>query len=159
MQRLGWSNLTLEPEHLTDRVVDALNSLEARYERVDPSGGDAEEEEVFVVNAEISGVAVRLVVTRDPDSASGAAYRVMCTRLGGDTFSYHSAFRKLRSLLGEAVAGGQSLPVRRGGGGGGLGGGARALGGQLGLAPLPAWSEVSRPAMPEPPAPTGGGEC
>jgi len=159
-QRLGWSNLTLEPEHLTDRVVDALHALEARYERVEPTGGEAENEEVFVVNAEITGVAVRLVVTRDPDTegGGGACYRVTCTRLGGDTFVYHDAFRQLRTLLGDAVQGGKTLM-----GGGGmtpaarlraLAGGGASIGQPMGLAPLPDWT-CDQPASRSPPtAPT-----
>lgn len=160
MKRLGWSNLTLEPEHLTDRVVDALHALEARYERVEPTGGEAENEEVFVVNAEITGVAVRLVVTRDPDTegGGGACYRVTCTRLGGDTFVYHDAFRQLRTLLGDAVQGGKTLM-----GGGGmtpaarlraLAGGGASIGQPMGLAPLPDWT-CDQPASRSPPtAPT-----
>merc|ERR1719238_1210158 len=86
MKRLGWANLLLEPEHLTDRVVDALQSLDARYERVESVTGD---EDVFVVNAEMHGVAARLLITRDPDA--------------------HEAFRQLRQLLGDAVQGGVPL--------------------------------------------------
>jgi len=167
LKRLGWSKLTLEPEHLADRVVDALQSLEARYERVDST---AQNDDVFVVNAEIDDVACRVLITRDP--ANIGAYRIACTRMGGDTFAYHNAFRQLRHLLGDAVHNYPPLPSAGkrpvfgggdsgcGGSGGGegvggigggslllrgvkssaLGGGGSALGirgGSMGLAPLP----------------------
>ena len=135
LKRLGWANLTLEPEHLTDRVVDALHQLEARYERAETA---AEGDDVFVVNAEISGVACRILVTADPNSHS---YRISCTRLGGDTFAYHDVFRQLRGLLGDAVQGATSLmgaggiASRAGMGGGGM---RRPSLMPIGLAPLPA---------------------
>ena len=110
MKRLGWSKLSLEPEHLTDRVVDALHSLDARYERAEAT---AESDDVFVVNAEISGVACRVLVTRDPNDDE--AYRISCTRLGGDTFAYHDIFRQLREKLGDAVQGGVSMHGSGGG--------------------------------------------
>ena len=59
------------------------------------------------MNAEMHGVAARLLITRDPDAEG--AFRVTCTRLGGDTFAYHEAFRQLRQLLGDAVQGGVPL--------------------------------------------------
>ena len=107
LKRLGWSNLTLEPEHLTDRVVDALHQLDARYERVENS---ADSGDIFVVNAEISGVACRVLITAEPN---GQSFRIACTRLGGDTFTYHDVFRQLRTLLGDAVAGAAPLEPRR----------------------------------------------
>ena len=125
MKRLGWSKLSLEPEHLTDRVVDALHSLDARYERAEAT---AESDDVFVVNAEISGVACRVLVTRDPNDDE--AYRISCTRLGGDTFAYHDIFRQLREKLGDAVQGGVSM---HGSGGGGV---RRPALMSLGLAPM-----------------------
>jgi len=159
LKRLGWSKLTLEPEHLADRVVDALQTLEARYERVDST---ADNDDVFVVNADIDDVACRVLITRDP--ANVGAYRIACTRMGGDTFAYHSAFRQLRQLLGDAVHNCPPLPsagkrpVCGGVAGGcgsssgaesvGMGGGSVLLrgsrggalgvrGGLMGLAPLP----------------------
>jgi len=131
MKRLGWSNLPVEPEHLTDRVVDALHSLDARYERVERTSDD---DDIFVVNAEINGVAARLLVSRDPDDET--SYRVTCTRLGGDTFAYHDAFRQLRQLLGDAVTGGKPL---RGGSTGGLMALAPA---RPSLAPMPACAKL-----------------
>jgi len=41
------------------------------------------------------------------------AYRISCTRLGGDTFRYHDALRQLRQHLGDAVH--SSAPLREGG--------------------------------------------
>jgi len=107
LKRLGWSKLTLEPEHLTDRVEDALQSLDARYERIESAAHD---DDVFVVNADIDGVACRVLVTRDP--TCDGAYRISCTRLGGDTFRYHDALRQLREQLGDAVHNG--APLREG---------------------------------------------
>lgn len=129
LRRLGWSNLSLEPEHLTDRVVDALHQLEARYERVESnSDGD----DVFVVNAEISGVACRVMITADPNDPN--SYRIACTRLGGDTFVYHDVFRQLRKLLGDAVDG--ATPLQRGGSAGSVGM-RRPMPAPPGVAPLP----------------------
>ena len=76
-------------------------------------------------------------MTRDPNDED--AYRITCTRLGGDTFAYHDMFRQFRSMLGDAVQGGVSLQGARGGGIGGMrgGGGMRPALMPLGLAPLP----------------------
>lgn len=134
MKRLGWAQLELEPEHLTDRVMDALQSMDARYEMSESEGDDGL---VFVVNAEIGGVACRVLITHDP-SAPGA-YRISCSRLGGDTFAYHEHFRELRSRLGDAVQ--SATPL--GGRGGGAFGAGRQLGGILGLAPTPCGAEAS----------------
>jgi len=114
---LGWSSLVVEPEHITDRVVDALHTMEARYERVDRSNGEGD---VFTVFVELNGVAMRMSVMPDSDSSFG--FRLMCTRLGGDTFAYHEAFRQLKQLLGEVVQGGTSLRSQLGlaGGSGGM---------------------------------------
>lgn len=160
MKRLGWSKLSLDPEHLTDRVLDSLATMDARYELVD---GTSDKDELFVVNADIRGVACRVLVTRDP--ACEGAYRISCSRLGGDTFAYHEAFRELRRLLGDALDGSESLTsgarpaagafAKRGAGGGGIpmarGGMARGGGGMM-LAPLP---ELPEPQVPTAEAPTG----
>lgn len=98
MKRLGWAQLDLEPEHLTYRVMDALQSMDARYELSESEGDDGL---VFVVNADISGVACRVLIT--PDPACEGSYRITCSRLGGDTFAYHEHFRDLRARLGDAV--------------------------------------------------------
>lgn len=98
-KRLGWSNLILEPEYLADRIVDALHQVNARYERVESI---ASGEDVFAVNAETAGVACRILVLPDPECPD--AFRITCTRLGGDTFAYHDIFRQLRGLLNDAVA-------------------------------------------------------
>ena len=137
LKRLGWANLSLEPEYLADRVCDALQQLDARYERAttDTSGDD-----VFVVNADLHGVACRILVTTEPGSD---CFRISCSRLAGDTFAYHDAFRQLRDLLGDAVQGATPLHPGRGGimGAGsslGRGGGmVRPALTHLGLAPMP----------------------
>jgi len=104
MKRLGWSKLNLEPEHLIDRVVDCLQTMGARYE-LSPNTSD--DDDLFIVSVEINSVACRILVSRDP--AEESAYRILCSRLGGDTFAYHSFFQELRVLLGDAVESGQSL--------------------------------------------------
>ena len=143
LKRLGWSNLTLEPEHLTDRVVDVLQQLEARCERVESVSDD---DDIFVVNAEISGVACRVMITADPHDKT--SFRISCTRLGGDTFVYHDVFRQLRKLLGDAVEGATPL---QGGGADGRRPAPLALGkppGGLSLAPMPA--SLTRRSLPGP---------
>lgn len=122
MKRLGWAKLTLEPEHLQTRVADCLEQMDARYEVAEPSN----EDDVFVINADVKGVACRVVISRDPSEAS--MYRIACSRLAGDTFAYHDAFRELRTLLADAVEGSPSLSD---------GPGARRGLGKMGLAPAP----------------------
>jgi len=132
MRRLGWSRLSLDPEHLAHRVQDALATMEARYELVE---GTADTDDLFVINAEIHGVACRVLVTHDP--ASEGSYRITCSRLGGDTFAYHDAFREMRRLLGDALEGAVSLGT---GGAGPRAGKLPASSGAFGalrLAPLP----------------------
>jgi len=106
MKRLGWSKLNLEPEHLIDRVVDCLQTMGARYE-LSPNTSD--NDDLFIVSVEIRSVACRIFVSRDP--AEESAYRILCSRLGGDTFAYHDFFKELRVLLGDAVESGESLNV------------------------------------------------
>mmetsp|Transcript_25442 Transcript_25442/g.64684 ORF Transcript_25442/g.64684 Transcript_25442/m.64684 type:complete len:426 (-) Transcript_25442:472-1749(-) len=159
MKRLGWAKLSLDPEHLTDRVCDCLASMDARYELVD---GTAETDDVFVVNAELIGVACRMIVARDPSNEG--AYRIACSRLGGDTFAYHQAFRELRERLGDAIHGAQPLTSGGGMARNRLGGGS-SLGTGMGtgiarggmclpmLAPLPELPPSSAPP-PAPPPPS-----
>jgi len=132
MKRLGWSKLNLEPEHLIDRVVDCLQTMGARYE-LSPNTSDTDD--LFIVSVEIRSVACRILVSRDP--AEESAYRILCSRLGGDTFAYHDFFKELRVLLGDAVESGESLNV----------GGRRMLPAPLpaGLSqapPLPRWGKA-----------------
>jgi hypothetical protein len=104
IRRLGWSGLTLEPEHLAERLTDALRRM----------GGDValevtsnDEAESFVIDARLGGgdpqsphfshdvayvatLAVRAVVCDDNSDASistlGAGrYRILCTRMAGDS--------------------------------------------------------------------------
>ena len=106
LKRLGWAQLPLEPEHLADRVADCLQTMDARYEVTESDDGT---DSGFVVNADIWGVACQFLVTRDPGNA--LTYRISCTRLGGDTFTYHRAFRQLRELLGDSITS-TSQPLR-----------------------------------------------
>jgi len=97
VKRLGWTKLELEPEHLSDRVVDALVRMDASYEL---SETRTHSSEVFVVAAKVKGVACRVIVSEDESDGS---YRISCMRVGGDTFAYHEIFRELRQLLGVGL--------------------------------------------------------
>jgi len=96
IKRLGWNDLVLEPEHLSERLKDALQTMGASYEL--HICGD-QEGEIFVLHAKIDQIACRLTVSEDP---ADGTQRISVTRLGGDTFEYHKAFRQLREHLGEA---------------------------------------------------------
>ena len=96
IKRLGWNNLVLEPEHLSERLKDALQTMGATYEL--HICGD-QEGEIFVLHAKIDQIACRVTVSEDP---ADGTQRISVTRLGGDTFEYHKAFRQLREHLGEA---------------------------------------------------------
>jgi len=104
IKRLGWSKLVLEPEHLHDRVVDALANLNICYEMQRRS---SPHNETFMVDAKADGVALRVVVHEDPDGT----YRISCTRLNGDTFVYHNLFRQLKNHIVDAVQEGCPTPV------------------------------------------------
>lgn len=98
IKRLGWNKLVLEPEHLTDRVIDAVLTLGASYEtqrRCNAHG------ECFVVDGCYDGVAFRVVVNEDVDGS----YRITCARMSGDTFTYHAVFRKIKEHLGDVSHG------------------------------------------------------
>ena len=95
-QRLGWNNLALEPEHLSERLKDALQTMGASYEMHICSDSEAE---IFVLHAKIDDVACRVTVSEDPCDGT---QRISVTRLAGDTFEYHKSFRQLREHLGDA---------------------------------------------------------
>lgn len=109
IKRLGWNNLVLEPEHLSERLKDALQTMGASYEL--HICGD-QEGEIFVLHAKIDAIACRLTVSEDP---ADGTQRISVTRLGGDTFEYHKAFRQLREHLGEACT--LTRPLLQQGGG------------------------------------------
>ena len=96
IKRLGWDRLTLEPEHLTNRIVDAMQRLDAQYEVSETTGPDGDQ---FAVHARTANnLAMRIMIN---DDATPGSYRISCTRLSGDTFAYHTFFRKLRDLLSQ----------------------------------------------------------
>jgi len=95
IKRLGWDRLTYEPEHCTNVIVDALQRLDAQYELTETRGADGDQ---FVVHARVNNVALRVVVT---DDAQPGAYKIMCTRVSGETFAYHDIFRRLRDMLSD----------------------------------------------------------
>jgi len=97
LKRLGWGTLPHDPEHLCDRVADALEQMDATYDRIRRGDCDGE---WFVMNAQVDGVALRVIVSDDVNDF----YRVACSRMSGDTFAYHQVFRRLRDFLGEVVA-------------------------------------------------------
>lgn len=96
VKRLGWNHLPLEPEHLADRMADALSRIDAAYET---SERLADAGENVVINATKNGVAMRVTISEDKDGH----YSLSCTRLTGGTFTYHDIFRKIRDALGEQV--------------------------------------------------------
>jgi len=96
IKRLGWNNLALEPEHLSERLKDALQTMGASYEMHICSDSEAE---IFVLHAKIDDVACRVTVSEDPCDGT---QRISVTRLAGDTFEYHKSFRQLREHLGDA---------------------------------------------------------
>ena len=101
--------MVLEPEHLSERLKDALQTMGASYEL--HICGD-QEGEIFVLHAKIDAIACRLTVSEDP---ADGTQRISVTRLGGDTFEYHKAFRQLREHLGEACT--LTRPLLQQGGG------------------------------------------
>mmetsp|Transcript_10847 Transcript_10847/g.18198 ORF Transcript_10847/g.18198 Transcript_10847/m.18198 type:complete len:434 (-) Transcript_10847:218-1519(-) len=98
IKRLGWKALILEPEHLTDRVNDALLTAGISFETQRRANADGE---TFVVDGNHDGVTFRVVVNEDTDGS----YRITCARMSGDTFAYHGIFRTLKEHLAEAVHG------------------------------------------------------
>lgn len=97
VKRLGWSKLTLDPEHLRDRVVDALQQMDvSKYEVHERADGEGE---VFMISVQQADLAFRALISEDADGH----FRISCTRVAGDTFAYHAAFKLLRQYLGEAV--------------------------------------------------------
>lgn len=126
LQRLGWEQLKLEPEYITDRVVDAMQCIDAIYELREREDSDGTQ---FFVHAQLNDVSFRLSVSEDADGHA----RVQSTRVSGDTFAYHDIFRQIRGMLGDAVGEPSGGAPKRLGGGFRLAGGA----GGLGLAPPP----------------------
>jgi hypothetical protein len=97
VKRLGWSKLQLEPEHLVDRLADVFETLDGCKYEIRQRGTDSSD--AAVVSVEHEGVAIRVIVAEEPDGQ----YSIACTRLSGNTFSYHSTFRTLRDRLGQAL--------------------------------------------------------
>lgn len=101
IKRLGWSNLVLEPEHLAERVMDALQNMDARYELTHNfSSSITGISECCILHAHYDAISFKIAVACD---ASDGTYCIVCTRLSGDTFAYHKAYRQLKDLLGCAV--------------------------------------------------------
>merc|ERR1719198_878067 len=75
---------------------DSLQTMGATYEQQEHSDAEGE---VFLLHAKLDDVACRLTVSEDP---ADGTHRISVTRLAGDTFVYHEAFRQLRAHLGEA---------------------------------------------------------
>lgn len=101
IKRLGWSKLVLEPEHLADRVMDALQNMDARYELTHGfSSSSPGTSDCCVLHVNYDTIAFKITVACD---AGDGSYCIVCTRLCGDTFTYHKAYRQLKQLLGCAV--------------------------------------------------------
>mmetsp|Transcript_7980 Transcript_7980/g.16010 ORF Transcript_7980/g.16010 Transcript_7980/m.16010 type:complete len:348 (+) Transcript_7980:53-1096(+) len=122
IRRLGWSGLTLEPEHLAERVSEGLRDM----------GGDVsvevtstEEAESFVVDALLGGgdlsatggasrLAVRVLICDDsPDALGVGRYRIMCSRLAGDSADFHACYRQLAEFIGAKDFGAYPMPRMR----------------------------------------------
>ena len=74
IKRLGWTRLALEPEHLRDRVADALQTLGALdYELRSQTNG---EEEILSIRAIADGVTVRVMIAEDE---TGGLYKYVPT--------------------------------------------------------------------------------
>ena len=86
-------------------MVDALIGIDAEYE---VKLAQDRSSETAIVLARCGGVSFRVVVEEEPSGS----HRIMCSRLSGDTFSYHDAFRQLRQCLQDAV--GSAEPTGRG---------------------------------------------
>ena len=108
IKRLGWSSLSLEPEHLSARIEDALQRMDATTEVTERADSEGE---TFMVHAKLAnGTAMRVAVFEDP---ADGQYRISCTRLSRETFSYHEAFRAMRTHLADAVAPNAAPPPGR----------------------------------------------
>ena len=91
IKRLGWSSLSLEPEHLSARIEDALQRMDATTEVTERADSEGE---TFMVHAKLAnGTAMRVAVFEDP---ADGQYRISCTHFG-EIFSYHEAFRDAHS--------------------------------------------------------------
>ena len=115
IKRLGWTQLAIEPEHLRDRVADALQTIGVKYELV--SRADCEGE-ILSIHAVADGLAMRVMIAENsadglyecaptplplptpaPLTASRCALSVTVTRVSGDTFKFHEIYRELRGHL------------------------------------------------------------
>lgn len=95
VKRLSWDRLTLEPEILMSCIADILNGLEARYELVESKDDNGAQ---FAAHVRMDDLAFRIMVTDDTEPGF---FRIACTRLRGDTFAFHDAYRKIRASLGD----------------------------------------------------------
>jgi len=95
VKRLGWDKLLLDPEHLVDRVVDALQQVDAQVELSETATPHGQN---FAIHARANDVSFRIAITED---VTEGCYRLNCMRVTGDTFVYHSIFRQIRNMLSE----------------------------------------------------------
>lgn len=143
IRRLGWSGLTLDPEHLCDRLQDALQGIGAVFEA---SVNADDEHEVFMLHVTRGEVEWQLSVHEESVGIGGeGTYRIASTRLAGPTHAYHEAFRLLRDKLGDACshvlpgAAQPAVPIRP------------AFGFGLALAPMPTDAPPMQPPLLAPP--------
>ena len=62
IKRLGWSRLALEPEHLRDRVADALQTLGALDYELRSHTINGGKDEILSIHAIADGVTVRVII-------------------------------------------------------------------------------------------------
>jgi len=114
IKRLGWYGLLLQPEHLVDRLLDVLTSMNATCERLErhtPSsdffivkaklsaaGDDESDEEGNEQVTSVGTVEIHFVVSED--SSDEGTTRVSCTRYRGETLTFHHAYRRVHLRLG-----------------------------------------------------------
>lgn len=107
VKRLGWSGIPLDPDYLHIRVQDAFAQLGITYKH---ETSDTEQGEVFNVLAETpTGVVCGVIVVCDGGSDK---YRIDVTRLKGNTFEFHDAYRKLKEKIMDLVATASPEPAK-----------------------------------------------
>ena len=105
VKMLGWHNLALAPEHLVDRVIDAVARVGGSHDVLECSNVSGD---FYVVRAtiateitEIAGGAEKVVlhffIGSDDDEAT---YRISCSRVAGDTLRFHNVYRAIQAMIG-----------------------------------------------------------
>mmetsp|Transcript_43317 Transcript_43317/g.58845 ORF Transcript_43317/g.58845 Transcript_43317/m.58845 type:complete len:346 (-) Transcript_43317:754-1791(-) len=94
MRRLGWGNLHLEPEHLLERLCNALLAVDAQV-----AAGCEAKSDVQSVRATKAGTQFIMSVQEQADGS----FSITCARIAGDTFQFHQVFRQIKAVLGDSL--------------------------------------------------------